>query len=46
MTRSVSTKRSVKRSRPAYILDEQIGFILRQVWQRHATLMALLSKLL
>ncbi len=27
-------------SRPSYILDEQIGFILRQVWQRHATIFA------
>jgi len=40
MTRSLSVKRSVKSSRPAYILDEQIGFILRQVWQRHATIFA------
>jgi len=31
---------SVKPSRPSYILDEQIGFILRQVWQRHATIFA------
>ena len=38
--RSVSPKRSVKPSRPSYILDEQIGFILRQVWQRHATIFA------
>ena len=29
-----------KPARPAYILDEQIGFILRQVWQRHATIFA------
>jgi MarR family transcriptional regulator, lower aerobic nicotinate degradation pathway regulator len=40
MTRSVSAKRSVKPARPGYILDEQIGFILRQVWQRHATIFA------
>jgi DNA-binding MarR family transcriptional regulator len=40
MTRSVSAKRSLKPARPAYILDEQIGFILRQVWQRHATIFA------
>src|SRR5438067_12707297 len=40
MARSVSPKRSVKPSRPSYILDEQIGFILRQVWQRHATIFA------
>src|SRR3982074_44529 len=40
MSRRVSPKRSVKPSRPSYILDEQIGFILRQVWQRHATIFA------
>jgi len=38
MTRSVSPKRNVKPSRPVYVLEEQIGFILRQVWQRHATI--------
>src|ERR1700726_2447845 len=40
MTRSVSVKRSVRPARPAYVLEEQIGFILRQVWQRHATIFA------
>src|SRR6201990_142696 len=40
MGRSAILKRSVKPSRPAYILDEQIGFILRQVWQRHAAIFA------
>ena len=40
MARSVSPKRAVKPARPSYILDEQIGFILRQVWQRHATIFA------
>jgi MarR family transcriptional regulator, lower aerobic nicotinate degradation pathway regulator len=40
MTRSVSPKRSIRPSRPTYVLDEQIGFILRQVWQRHATIFA------
>jgi MarR family transcriptional regulator, lower aerobic nicotinate degradation pathway regulator len=40
MTRGVWAKRSVKAARPAYILEEQIGFILRQVWQRHATIFA------
>src|SRR4051795_4747783 len=40
MSRSVSARRSVKPARPAYVLDEQIGFILRQVWQRHATIFA------
>ena len=38
MTKAVSVKRSVKPPRPAYILEEQIGFILRQVWQRHAAI--------
>jgi DNA-binding MarR family transcriptional regulator len=38
MSRSGSPKRSTKPSKPSYILDEQIGFILRQVWQRHATI--------
>ena len=40
MGRAAVTKRSVKPARPSYILDEQIGFILRQVWQRHAMIFA------
>jgi MarR family transcriptional regulator, lower aerobic nicotinate degradation pathway regulator len=40
MGRSATLKKSVKLSKPAYILDEQIGFILRQVWQRHASIFA------
>src|SRR5947199_1167661 len=40
MTRSISAKRNVKPARPAYVLEEQIGFILRQVWQRHASIFA------
>src|SRR5260221_11502960 len=40
MTRSVSPKRSMKPSRLAYVLEEQIGFILRQVWERHAKIFA------
>src|SRR3954463_12754872 len=40
MARSVSPKRTVRPARPQYVLDEQIGFILRQVWQRHATIFA------
>jgi MarR family transcriptional regulator, lower aerobic nicotinate degradation pathway regulator len=40
MARSASLKKSVKPLRPPYILDEQIGFILRQVWQRHTTIFA------
>ena len=33
-------KRNPKTSKPSYVLDDQIGFILRQVWQRHATIFA------
>jgi DNA-binding MarR family transcriptional regulator len=40
MGRNGTLKKSVKPSRPIYILDEQIGFILRQVWQRHAAIFA------
>src|SRR6202034_2114800 len=40
MGRGVSLKRNAKPSRPAYVLDEQIGFILRQVSQRHAIIFA------
>ena len=40
MTRSPSARRSPRPSRPAYVLEEQVGFILRQVWQRHATIFA------
>jgi len=40
MGRSASPKKNTRPPRPLYILDEQIGFILRQVWQRHATIFA------
>jgi DNA-binding MarR family transcriptional regulator len=40
MTRSVSPKRSFRSSRVPYVLEDQIGFILRQVWQRHAAIFA------
>src|SRR5271154_100820 len=40
MNRGASVKRGVKTSRPPYVLDEQIGFILRQVSQRHAMIFA------
>ena len=40
MARSVAAKKSVKPAKPSYVLDEQIGFILRQVWQRHAAIFA------
>ena len=39
-TRTVSPKRSFRPSRVSYVLEEQIGFILRQVWQRHAAIFA------
>jgi MarR family transcriptional regulator, lower aerobic nicotinate degradation pathway regulator len=40
MGKGVAAKRSVRPVKPSYILDEQIGFILRQVWQRHAAIFA------
>lgn len=40
MTRNGTPKRSARSQKPPYVLDEQIGFILRQVWQRHATIFA------
>jgi MarR family transcriptional regulator, lower aerobic nicotinate degradation pathway regulator len=40
MTRSAPVKRSAKPARLPYVLDEQIGFLLRQVWQRHAAIFA------
>jgi MarR family transcriptional regulator, lower aerobic nicotinate degradation pathway regulator len=40
MGRAVATKRNARPVKPAYVLDEQIGFILRQVSQRHAAIFA------
>jgi DNA-binding MarR family transcriptional regulator len=40
MTRSALSKRSIKPARAAYVLEEQVGFILRQVWQRHSAIFA------
>ena len=40
MGRAVATKRNAKPAKSGYVLDEQIGFILRQVWQRHAMIFA------
>ncbi len=44
MARSVTAKKNVKPAkvfnRPPYVLDEQVGFILRQVWQRHSSIFA------
>ncbi len=38
--KSPLSKRSAKLSKSSYVLEDQIGFILRQVWQRHATIFA------
>src|ERR1700752_3483978 len=40
MGKSASLKKSVKPAKPLYVLDQQIGFILRQVWQSHAAIFA------
>src|ERR1700742_2462523 len=40
MGRAASAKRATKQAKPSYILDQQIGFIMRQVWQRHAAIFA------
>ncbi|SFI87941.1 MarR family transcriptional regulator [Bradyrhizobium sp. Gha] len=38
MARSVTAKKSLKQGKSPYVLDEQVGFILRQVWQRHSSI--------
>jgi DNA-binding MarR family transcriptional regulator len=42
MARSVAVKKGVKPAKSpnksSYVLDEQVGFILRQVWQRHSSI--------
>ncbi|MBR0694381.1 MarR family winged helix-turn-helix transcriptional regulator [Bradyrhizobium lablabi] len=40
MVRNGAQRRGVKAAKPIYVLDEQIGFILRQVSQRHAVIFA------
>ena len=40
MARSAAAKKNAKPVRTGYILDEQIGFILRMVSQRHAAIFA------
>src|SRR4051794_36666151 len=40
MTAGISIKRNARPGRPAYVLEDQIGFMLRQVWQRHAAIFA------
>src|SRR6201981_4039826 len=40
MARTAAAKKNAKPVRPSYVLDEQIGFILRQVSQRHAVIFA------
>ncbi len=34
------SKRNAKASKQSYKLDDQVGFLLRQVWQRHANIFA------
>ncbi|OKO81524.1 MULTISPECIES: MarR family transcriptional regulator [unclassified Bradyrhizobium] len=38
MARTVAVKKGVKPVKSSYVLDEQVGFILRQVWQRHSSI--------
>ena len=38
MARSVAAASTVKPAPPPELLDEQVGFILRQVWQRHSSI--------
>ena len=40
VAKGATPKRSAKALKPSYVLEDQIGFILRQVWQRHATIFA------
>lgn len=40
MGRAVASRRGTKQPKSAYVLDQQIGFILRQVSQRHAVIFA------
>src|ERR1700761_5823618 len=40
MGKGAAVKPRIKPAKPSYILDEQIGFILRQVSQRHAAIFA------
>jgi len=40
MARGVAVRKSIKPAKLPYVLDEQIGFILRQVWQRHTAIFA------
>ncbi|MCA6121041.1 winged helix-turn-helix transcriptional regulator [Bradyrhizobium sp. WSM 1704] len=40
MAKAAAQKRNGKAAKPSYVLDEQIGFILRQVSQRHAMIFA------
>ena len=40
MARSAAAKKNAKPARSNYVLDEQIGFILRQVSQRHTAIFA------
>jgi DNA-binding MarR family transcriptional regulator len=40
MAKGVAQRKTAKPARLAYVLEEQVGFMLRQVWQRHAAIFA------
>lgn len=40
MAKAATVKRIPKSSKSSYVLEDQVGFILRQVWQRHAAIFA------
>lgn len=40
MAKAATAKRIPKSSKSSYVLEDQVGFILRQVWQRHAAIFA------
>jgi DNA-binding MarR family transcriptional regulator len=40
MTKALSPKPRRKPARPPYVLEDQVGFLLRQVSQRHSTIFA------
>src|SRR5215470_19298033 len=40
VNKSAAVKKNAKAAKLPYVLDEQVGFILRQVWQRHSSIFA------
>lgn len=38
--KNAAPRKNVKAAKQSYVLDDQIGFVLRQVWQRHAAIFA------